>query len=202
MYFLFFRVVVIITNGRNDNYAGNFVQRLEHNINKLISNIDKLKIEDIEIIVTDWGSPEDSKLSDVMNVESRPYLKFLFIPKNITNKYSPDSNFSIPHAMNAAIRRSSGENIFCIDGDSYIPLQAFSKMYSFINERGRESYKFFWVTRVIIPYQEQILQNSIDDMDRLIKYWSDGGKKTVSHQEYLNGQGWLKSNVNIFKNHY
>jgi hypothetical protein len=32
----------IITSGKNDQYAGNFVQRLQHNLNKLNDNINKI----------------------------------------------------------------------------------------------------------------------------------------------------------------
>lgn len=66
--------LTIVTIGKNDNYAGNFLERIQHNINKLISNIDELEIKDVEIIISDWGSSKEERLSDVMIVEKRPYL--------------------------------------------------------------------------------------------------------------------------------
>ena len=46
----------IITCGKNDQYAGNFLQRLQLNLSKLESNLKKFNITDVEILVTDWGS--------------------------------------------------------------------------------------------------------------------------------------------------
>ena len=125
----------IVTCGKNDDFAGNFVQRLEHNLNKIIDSINKLKISDIEIIVTDWGSDPESKLSMISNIEKSDYIKFLYVSPELCRKYAPESNISVPHAINSGFRRSSGKFIMYIDGDSYIPKDSFEKLYNLLNHQ-------------------------------------------------------------------
>lgn len=169
-------LLTIVTCGKNDSFAGNFVQRLEHNLNKLVDNIDKLGIIDVEIIVTDWGSQEGEKLYDVCNVEKRNYLKFLHVPYEVCKKYSPDSEFSVPHAINSGIRRASGNFVFYIDGDSYIPTESFKKLYDLLLSHRPEDDVYYWASRYMIPYKYQSEAKNIQDMDHLLQKWVDGGK--------------------------
>jgi glycosyltransferase involved in cell wall biosynthesis len=186
----------IITVGRNDNFGGNFVQRLEHNINKLISNIDRLDIKDIEIILTDWGSDDRCKLIDIMDVPSRDYLKFIHVPIELTKKYSPDSNFSCPHAANTAIRRSSGQYILYIDGDTYFPFSAFEKFYLFLTNL-EEDYSFYWCNRIHIPFKVQVQAKTMTDIDKFIFDWESNGKVLVDVHDYWKGKGWCKNTIDL-----
>lgn len=191
--------LTIVTCGRNDNFAGNFLQRLEHNLNKLSENIEKLGLEnEVEIIVTDWGSPDDSKISDVIKVDKKNFIKYLHVPYDLTIKYSPNSSFSLPHAMNAAVRRMSGRYMLSLDADSYVPLETFKGVYDLIlNDNSRE-YTFYWGSRYFIPYKTQIEVNNIQEMDELIKKWSDSGKPTVRQEEMSNG--WVHSKIYFTNN--
>jgi len=148
----------VITIGRNDNYGQNFLQRLKHNINSLIHNVEKIGADDIEIIVVDWGSTK--KLSDILPVKKYPFLKFLHIPKEICDKYVPSSNFSIVHSFNSGFRKSKGEYILTLDGDGFIDYSSFEKLYNFIKNEDL-SKKFFWGSRIHIPFE---LHSSTDDI--------------------------------------
>jgi hypothetical protein len=187
-------LMTIVMCGRNDNFAGNFVQRLEHNLNKLIDNIEKLNLNDIEIIVTDWGSPEDKKLYDIINLSKRDYLKFLYVPKELTKRYSPDSNFSIPHAMNAAVRRMNGKYMLSLDGDSYVPFDMFEKVYNLVKNNNRD-YIYYWGSRYLMPYHVQTTVNNIQEMDNLIEDWKSKGMPLVHHTQL--SQGWALSRVDL-----
>lgn len=187
-------ILTIVMCGRNDNFAGNFVQRLEHNLNKLIDNIEKLQINDVEIIVTDWGSPKDEKLYDVVKIPKKDYLKFLYVPHELTQVYSPESNFSIPHAMNAAVRRMSGKYMLSLDGDSYVPFDMFDKVYELIKNDTRE-YIYYWGSRILMPYHVQTTINNIQEMDELIDDWKSKGKPFVHHTQL--DQGWARSKVDL-----
>lgn len=187
-------ILTIVMCGRNDDFAGNFVQRLEHNLNKLVDNIDRLDIKDVEIIVTDWGSEEDSKLYDVAKVPKRDYLKFLFVPNAMTTRYSPDSNFSIPHALNAAVRRMSGKYMLSLDGDSYVTLEMFEKIYDLVKNDTRD-YIYYWGSRILMPYNVQTTINNIQEMDALIEDWKMRGRPLVpQNQLHI---GWAPSKVNL-----
>ena len=184
----------IILCGRNDNYAGNFLQRLEHNLNKLVDNIERMGLDDVEIIVTDWGSSDTERLYDVVKVPKKDYLKFLFVPLNLTKIYSPDSNFSIPHAMNAAVRRMSGEYMLSLDSDSYVPFEMFSGIYDLLKNDERD-YIFYWGSRCLMPYNVQTKANSIVEMDNLIQRWKELGKPTENYGDQE--EGWPYPKVNI-----
>ncbi len=191
-------LLTIVTCGKNDDFAGNFVQRLEHNLNKLVDNIDTLDIKDVEILVTDWGSNEDKKLYDVCNVENRDYLKFLHVPYDICKKYSPDSEFSVPHAINSGIRRANGNFVLYIDGDSYIPTESFKKMYELLKSHNPEDNVYYWASRFMIPYKYQSNAKNIQDMDILLKKWIDDGKITSGVTEIADHFFLSKANLSNF----
>lgn len=168
----------IVTCGKNDDFAGNFVQRLEHNINKIIDGINKLGLSDIEVIVTDWGSDPENKLSVVANIEKSDYVKFLYVSPELCKKYSPDSNFSVPHSINCGMRRSTGRYVMYIDGDSYIPNNSLEKLYNLLktHSQNEDDNVYYWASRYMIPYKFQSSAENIEDMDNLLKTWIDSGK--------------------------
>lgn len=176
-------LLTIITSGKNDNFAGNFLQRLEHNLNKLIENIDKMQINDVEIIVTDWGSDHNKRLFNVCEVPRREYLKFLYVPYHICKKYSPNSEFSLPHSLNSAIRRSNGNFIFYIDGDSYIPFNTFKKFHELLKSHDPVDDVYYWASRYLIPYKYQCEAKNTRDMDSLLDDWISKGKPLGSQYE-------------------
>lgn len=155
----------IITCGKNDGYAGNFLKRLQLNLDKLNDNIKKLNVSDIEIIVVDWGS--EIRLSDVLNTNNFEFIKFLHIPIDIGNVYSPDSSFSIVHSFNAGFLRSKGDYIFFIDGDSYVPYESFKKIYDLINNTGH--YTFYWASRYHLPHEIHSSVSDILELDNVIE---------------------------------
>jgi hypothetical protein len=178
-------LLTIATYGKNDNYAGNFVQRLEFNLCKLVENIDRLGIQDdVEIIVTDWGSTE--RLSDFCKVPKRDYLKFLYVPQETCNRCVPDSKFSIPHALNAAARRMNGDNLLCIDSDTYISFEGFSGIYNLL-KNNKQDYVYYWSSRYHIPYNVQSRMRNIQEMDLMLDEWIELGKPLVNRSELADG---------------
>jgi hypothetical protein len=172
----------IITSGKNDQYAGNFIQRLQHNLNKLNDNIDKFSTNDIEVILVDWGSEE--KLSDVLDISKFTHTQFLHISPDITQKYSPDSGFSIVHALNAGFRRSQGRYIFFIDGDSYIPFESLLLIYNIALSLDEEKEKtFFWASRYHLPYEIHSNTDSIEEIDKSIETWEQNQKRDWRHNK-------------------
>ena len=171
--------ISIITSGKNDNYAGNFIQRLQHNLIKLDDNINKLNTNNIEVIVVDWGSEE--KISDVLNNINFKHINFLYVPNNICEKYSPDSKFSIVHSLNAGFRRSKGEYIFFIDGDSYIPYDSLKTVYELIKDKNESL--FYWASRYHIDYEIHSQLNNIYDIDKEINIWEQNNKSYWGHDK-------------------
>ena len=180
-------ILTIATCGKNDDFAGNFVHRLELCLNKLIQNIDTLSLQDeVEILVTDWGSEDSSRLSDVCDVPYRKYLKFIYVSPDITRRIAPDSNFSVPHAMNAAARRMSGENFMYIDGDTFIPTTSFKGIIDILKSKSTE-YVHYWASRYLIPYKIQSEISDIYQMEDMLSQWKNLGKPIVATSMKENG---------------
>lgn len=149
----------IITTGKNDSYAINFNQRLKNCLSKLINNIERLDIRDYEIILVDWGSDNNSRLSDVLDIKSNN-LKFLYVNEEICKKYSPDSDFSFVHSANSGFRVSSGKYILFIDGDVYMPFESFNTLYNLINHEKENV--FYWGSRYHLPFEKHY---NVDDFN-------------------------------------
>jgi glycosyltransferase involved in cell wall biosynthesis len=161
----------IITYGRNDNYLGNFPHRLKLNLSKLVDNISKLGANDIEIVVSDWGS--DIKLSDYLEINQNDFLNWVYIPKEVCRKYT-DSPFSTSHAANAAFRRSKGKFILVIDADGYIPFDSFKKMYELLLTSDDNA--FYWASRWHISEKLHESCDGIKNLDTEIEKWEASGR--------------------------
>ena len=170
----------IITCGKNDDYSGDFVSRIQLNLSKLESNISQLNTDEIEIIVIDWGS--ENKLSSVLETNEFKYTKFYHVPENIASKYSPDSNFSYTKSMNTGYRRSLGKFVFFIDGDSYIPLHSLENLYNMVKQR-QDPYTFFWASRFHLPYELHFNNPNLEKIDSFITDWSLE-KRGWRHEKY------------------
>src|ERR1039458_2637825 len=104
---------------RNDNYMGNPVGRLEIALNYLAENVQLLgREEEVEVIVTDWGSKVP--LKDVLNLNATAakITRFLEVPIEVVKEVQKDSPFAEVLALNAAARRANGQYIGRIDQDT------------------------------------------------------------------------------------
>lgn len=107
-----------VSCARNDNYGGNFIWRLETALNFLGDNLDKLdRLEDVEVVVTDWGS--ENPLSTVLSLNKAASLitRFVMVSPSLAKGVEPVSEFLWVVAENAAIRRSRGDYVAEIWGD-------------------------------------------------------------------------------------
>jgi predicted glycosyltransferase involved in capsule biosynthesis len=159
----------IITCGKNDQYAGNFLQRLQLNLSKLESNLKEFNITDVEILVTDWGS--EIPLHTVLDITDFKFTKFICVPPHTAHQYSPDSAFSFTQALNTGYKQSQGSYIFFIDGDSYIPDESFNKLYNLIKDFTLTDNIFYWASRYHLPYEIHSNISNINELDTFILNW-------------------------------
>jgi hypothetical protein len=164
-------ILSIITCGKNDQYAGNFLQRLQLNLSKLESNLKKFNITDVEILVTDWGS--EIPLHTILDITNFNFTKFIHIPPHLAHQYSPDSNFSFAQSLNAGYIRSQGKYIFFIDGDSYIPDKSFINLYNLIKSFNPTDNIFYWASRYHLPYEIHSSVSSIEELNTFILEWEN-----------------------------
>lgn len=170
----------IITCGKNDNYAGNFIHRLQLNLSKLEFNLKNLNINDVEILVTDWGS--EIPLHTILSTNEFKFTKFIHVPQHIAKYYSPDSEFSWGQSLNTGYRRSKGEYIFFIDGDSYIPEESFNKLYNLIKNFQPTDNIFYWASRYHLPYEIHSNVFNINNLDNYILNWKNN-KNSWKHDK-------------------
>ncbi|HOJ37570.1 MAG TPA: glycosyltransferase [Ignavibacteriales bacterium] len=159
----------IILQGRNDNYCGNFIERLQLSINQHIRNIVKSNtLNKVEIIVSDWGSeiPLSTKLEIDPNYSD--LVRFIFTPLSICKKYEKDSPYSMPHAVNVAIRRAKSEYIFFTDSDGFLPFETFQFILSLIDNNYN---KILFCERRDIP--KLVYENkTVEEIEKVISLYN------------------------------
>jgi hypothetical protein len=121
---MYLKKISYIIASRNDNYCGDSVGRLQTTLNHTGSILKSHGVlEDSEIILTDWASPEtNGPLRNTLrlNEETRSILRIAEVPFDIAKRYQKDSPFSEVHAMNVGFRKSSGKFFARIDQDTLI----------------------------------------------------------------------------------
>jgi hypothetical protein len=173
----------IITCGKNDQYAGNFLQRLQLNLSKLESNLKEFNITDVEILVTDWGS--ETPLHTVLDITDFNFTKFIYVPPHVAHQCSPDSGFSLTQALNTGYRRSQSQYVFFIDGDSYIFDESFIKLYNLLKSFKSTDNVFYWASRYHLPYEIHSSVFNINELDTFILNWKN------------NKNSWRHDKVNL-----
>jgi hypothetical protein len=127
------RVLSLVLGSRNDAYMGNSRWRLQTALNYVAKQADELgRIEDVEVLVTDWGS--EIPLLEVLRLSpaAARIVSFLVIPPGLARELQKDSPFPEVLALNAGARRASGEYIGRIDQDTLVGgrfLETFFELY-------------------------------------------------------------------------
>ena len=151
-------LISLILCSRNDSYMGNSRWRLETSINMALANAKEANLLDkLEIIVSDWGS--ETPLSEALSLipEAKGRVKFVYVPPDVANKEQKDSKFPEVIALNAAVRRSSGEYIGRIDNDTVVGSDFFNRFQRLHTKNPRDDLdlkdSFLFVERKSVPYR-------------------------------------------------
>ena len=167
-------LITLILCSRNDSYMGNSKWRLETSINLALLNAKKANmLNQVEIIVADWGS--DIPLSDVLVLvaESKNVVKFVHIPESLAKKEQKDSKFPEVIALNAAARRASGQYIGRIDNDTVVGYNFFTNFRNLHdNDANRDLIlkdSFLFVERKSIPFRISRLSMPLVQISKFIE---------------------------------
>jgi len=151
-------ILSLILCSRNDSYMGNARWRLETTINQTLHHAKEAGfLNEIEILVSDWGSekPLRNVLSLIDEAENRVY--FLEIPPKVAAKEQKDSKFAEVIALNSVARRANGDFIGRIDNDTIIGKDFFIRFFSLIKNSTNLYFKlddaFLFVERRSVPYR-------------------------------------------------
>jgi len=151
-------LISLILCSRNDSYMGNSRWRLETSINLALLNAKKADfLDQLEIVVSDWGS--EIPLHEVLNLvpEAKDRVKFVHVPPDIAKVEQKDSKFPEVIALNAAARRSCGEYIGRIDNDTVVGADFFCKFEKLLKKNPTDELdladSFLFVERKSVPYR-------------------------------------------------
>jgi hypothetical protein len=167
-------LISLILCSRNDCYMGNSRWRLETSINLALLNAKKAGLLDqLEIIVSDWGS--EIPLRDVLKLvpEAEGRVKLIHTPNDIAIVEQKDSKFPEVIALNAAARRASGEYIGRIDNDTIVG-EPFFRKFSQLH-KNNPTYEldlndsFLFVERKSVPYRISRLSLPLNQINCFIK---------------------------------
>jgi len=157
---------------------GNSRWRLETSINLALLNAKEIGLlDEIEIIVSDWGSeiPLSSVLSLVREAEGR--VKFVHVPAKIAEKEQKDSKFPEVIALNAAARRASGEYIGRIDNDTVVGKSFFQKFHDLAKREPNDELNlkdsFFFIERKSVPFRISRLSLPLSQIKRFIDFFQN-----------------------------
>ena len=111
----------LILCSRNDEYMGNSRWRLETTLNYAGERIEALgRAEDVEILVTDWGSEAPLRNAVGLKPAAARIVSFITVPPALARALQQDSPFPEVLALNAAARRACGSYIGRIDQDTLV----------------------------------------------------------------------------------
>ena len=125
--------ISFVVCGRNDEYGGNFLERL----NTFIFNIDKLCMKyDLmcEIVLVEWNPPEDAPTFDkvIYIPKNNDFLKLnlIRVSNNIHNDVAHDSKLPLHewYAKNVGMFRANGKYIVITNPDIIISEELFEEL--------------------------------------------------------------------------
>jgi glycosyltransferase involved in cell wall biosynthesis len=102
------------------------VYNVEQYLEKCLNSLVNQTLIDIEIIIVNDGS-EDNSEEIIKNYKDKYDTKIIYIKKE---------NGGLSDARNTGIRYASGEYIGCVDGDDYVELTMYEKMYNAARQKN------------------------------------------------------------------
>lgn len=125
----------LLIASRNDAYMGNSLWRLQTALNyTAISAARAGRLDDVEILVTDWGSVEPLRGVLRLSAAAARIVSFLHVSPGEAAQRQKDSSFPEVLALNAAARRARGTYIGRIDNDTLVHRRFFEHFFRI--ERG------------------------------------------------------------------
>lgn len=167
-----------IVPARNDNYLGNFKQRLEMCINYFCKNAAETgNLENYELIICDWNSDTPLKDALYLSEEARYCTKFIEVPSSLVKQLGLDGYpIMIPHAMNLGMRHASADMILFSPTDVLFPQQSVGNLFSLL--KGELSCPidskncYMGIERFLIPWQMSA-RMTLDSIDRDLFLYSN-----------------------------
>ncbi len=164
----------IILFGRNDNYGGFFIKRLELCINYFVYSSNKIpKESDYEIIVVDWNSEEPLSEKLKLSPEACEVTKFISVPPETAQKYNPDNqNIHVTLAVNFGIERANGKYFIVMPGDMLFTMYSIDRLHEVLSKKNALVFdplnSVMTIKRLLIPYEFKETDRTFAEIDRYL----------------------------------
>lgn len=174
----------VILVGRNDNYGGLFLRRLQLCINYFLHGFRSFSSQpELEIIVLDWNSQQP--LSEILELtpQAQGTVRFLRVLPDTARRYNPPGmDFHTTLTTNAAIERAHGKYFLFMPGDILLTVYALERLWAILQGRIPVSFNpedtVMTIKRKIIPLSYRETEMTFGELDRYL---------TLSHN-------WLSEN--------
>jgi hypothetical protein len=152
-------VLSVCMAGRDDEYMLDFKYRLTTTLDFYACSMERLgRLDEIELIVTDWGSPRPLAESLVLSQAAQRIARFIYVPPEaITRTQNGQTYYHIARSLNVGLRRSRGQYVFLTNTDQLVPTTAMESLMRFL--RGEvpspvtAEAALMVVPRVQVPWQ-------------------------------------------------
>jgi predicted glycosyltransferase involved in capsule biosynthesis len=182
----------ILIPGKNDNYRDNGTKTLELNLKQTLDNLKFLDVDDVEVVLCDWGS--EKKIIDSIITEKHRNFKCAYVPPHIAKKYNKSANYSIVHPINTAFRKSTGKYVIFWDSDCFVTLENFKKLYFFVKQMDKSNdLNFYWGSKYHVPY-EIYTEMNVDQLN----YWINS--KNLMMHDKISNNNFMGCGISILMN--
>jgi hypothetical protein len=164
----------MILIGRNDSYMGNFRYRLTTAINFLARGLAAIgRLDDVEILVTDWNSPQPLADAVPLTPDAARVCRFLVVRPEIAQAaLAPGEVFNGACATNVALRRAGGRYLMLYDADSLTLPHSLRSLLDLLDGRLRlpvdVEHAYFYCGRHQIPWEIAQRQPTLQEWERYL----------------------------------
>lgn len=200
------KLLSICINGRDDDYMPDFRYRITTTINHLARSLKHMgRLDDVEILVTDWGSYVPMSQTLELSPEAVEITRFIYVPLDVIRATQEGKdNFHTARAANVAIRRARGKYILSYAADTLIQEYSLAQMLRLFKGELHLPFKteqtYFMIPRFDVPWQFVERRPNLEEWDRyLILFAKSSPLEPVKYFSNFGGAGALLTSHFLWK---
>ena len=191
--------------GKDDDYMPDFLYRITTTLNHFVRNLKQLgRLGEVEILVTDWGSPIPMAQTLELLKEASDICRFIYVsPEVIKATQEGREYFHTARAVNVALRRASGQFILLTSADQLMLKYSLEAMLKLLERQIKVPMEvnrtLMMIPRLEVPWQFLKRQPTLDEWDRYLflnEYSYE--RKTAAILNVFGGSGGLLLHNDIY----
>lgn len=168
------KLLSVTIMGRDDDYMPDFHYRITTSVDYLARNLEQLgRLDDVEILVTDWGSHVPLSQSLSLSPAACRICRFVYVaPALVRAVQDGGDGFHTTMAMNTALRRACGRFLMVFPADQLMPQHSIEVILKLVDGSLRvpvgANHALFLLARYHVPWQYVVRQPSLAEWDRYL----------------------------------